>query len=159
MDLSPLIDQLALDDLQVDGEVFDEDFFVYHEDTDLAWRARLFDWRSLYVPGARATHRRRWKSDSRHEIDPSVVRHSFKNQYLAMIKNERPIPFLKDLPVILAREILRLGSVLLREPGLLLGYFDALKLAPRALAKRRVIQRRAAAIAERSPRSHATSTG
>jgi len=31
----------ALDDLAIDGELFDESFFAYHEDTDLCWRARL----------------------------------------------------------------------------------------------------------------------
>ena len=43
----------ALPDLQIDGELFDEDFFMYHEDTDLSWRANLLGWRVLYEPGAR----------------------------------------------------------------------------------------------------------
>ena len=34
----------AASELAVQGEVFDEDFFLYHEDTDLAWRAALFGW-------------------------------------------------------------------------------------------------------------------
>lgn len=36
--------------------LFDEDFFAYLEDVDLAWRARLAGWRALYVPGARVYH-------------------------------------------------------------------------------------------------------
>jgi len=36
--------------------LFDESFFAYHEDTDLAWRARLMGWRCLYVPTARVYH-------------------------------------------------------------------------------------------------------
>jgi GT2 family glycosyltransferase len=36
---------------------FDATFFVYLEDADLAWRARMRGWRSLYVPGAVAHHR------------------------------------------------------------------------------------------------------
>ena len=33
--------------------LFEEDFFAYLEDVDLAWRARLAGWRCLYVPAAR----------------------------------------------------------------------------------------------------------
>jgi GT2 family glycosyltransferase len=35
---------------------FDEDFFLYLEDVDLAWRARLRGWPSLHVPGAIVAH-------------------------------------------------------------------------------------------------------
>ena len=40
-----------LDDVAIAGEVFDEDFFAYREDADLAWRAQLLGWDALYVPG------------------------------------------------------------------------------------------------------------
>jgi GT2 family glycosyltransferase len=36
---------------------FDEDFFLYCEDTDLGLRARWAGWRCLYVPGAVVYHR------------------------------------------------------------------------------------------------------
>ena len=144
-----MIRRSALPDLEVNGEIFDEDFFAYHEDTDLAWRAQLMGWKAFYVPGARATHRRRWRRGTRRRIAPEVRRHSFKNHYLQMLKNERAGPFLRDLPVIAAWEALRFGFAVLREPGLLGGYRDAARLAPRAWAKRRIIQRRAASLRER----------
>lgn len=34
----------------------DEDFFMYYEDTDLAWRARLYGWKVLYAPQAKVRH-------------------------------------------------------------------------------------------------------
>lgn len=34
----------------------DESFFAYLEDADLAWRARMAGWRSVFEPAARATH-------------------------------------------------------------------------------------------------------
>ena len=34
-----------IDDISLDGEFFDEDFFVYREDADVAWRAQLMDWK------------------------------------------------------------------------------------------------------------------
>jgi GT2 family glycosyltransferase len=36
---------------------FDESFFAYLEDADLAWRARMAGWRAVYTPEARALHR------------------------------------------------------------------------------------------------------
>ena len=35
---------------------FDEDFFAYLEDVDLAWRARWLGWRACYAPTARVYH-------------------------------------------------------------------------------------------------------
>jgi GT2 family glycosyltransferase len=35
---------------------FDPSFFAYYEDADVAWRARMAGWRSLYVPAAVAYH-------------------------------------------------------------------------------------------------------
>lgn len=35
---------------------YDERFFLYYEDIDLAWRARLRGYRAVLVPGARVTH-------------------------------------------------------------------------------------------------------
>jgi GT2 family glycosyltransferase len=35
---------------------FDDSFFVYLEDADVAWRARMAGWRCLYVPGAVVHH-------------------------------------------------------------------------------------------------------
>src|SRR5207237_10299092 len=39
-----------VDEISVDGEFFDESFFSFREDADLAWRAQLLGWRCLYVP-------------------------------------------------------------------------------------------------------------
>lgn len=36
--------------------LFDEDFFMYMEDVDLAFRGRLAGWRCIYVPSARVHH-------------------------------------------------------------------------------------------------------
>lgn len=36
--------------------LFDEDFFLYTEDVDLAFRARLGGWKCIYVPSARVVH-------------------------------------------------------------------------------------------------------
>ena len=60
----------ALDDVALNGQYFDEDFFAYREDADLAWRCRLFGWTSIYVPTAVAHHRRRVTPERRAELPP-----------------------------------------------------------------------------------------
>jgi GT2 family glycosyltransferase len=48
----------------------DDSFFAYLEDADLAWRARMAGWRSVYTPEARALHRHSsvlgHRSDAKH---------------------------------------------------------------------------------------------
>lgn len=130
----------ALADLALDGEVFDEDFFVYHEDTDLSWRAQRLGWRVHYEPTARAAHVRGWRRGERFDVPTSIRRHSFKNHYLQLIKNESGSQLARDLPVLLAWEGLRLGYALLRDPAVLPGYVQAWRLSGRALQKRRLLQ-------------------
>jgi len=46
----------------IDGQLFDEDFFAYQEDVDLAWRMRRLGMHTAYVPTAVAWHHRRIQS-------------------------------------------------------------------------------------------------
>jgi GT2 family glycosyltransferase len=143
-----LVRRAALIDLDVAGEIVDEDFFAYHDDTDLCWRANRLGWRVLYEPRARGIHSRRWRRERRMQIEPRVRRHSFKNHYLQIIKNERIGDLLVNLPWLLAWELLRFGFAMLRDRPVLLGYRDAMQRVPQAIAKRREIsaqvERRAA---------------
>jgi GT2 family glycosyltransferase len=138
-----MIRVVALPDLEIDGEVFDEDFFMYHEDTDLGWRAAELGWHSLYVHDARAVHKRNWKAKGRFDISPEIRRHSFTNHYLQMIKNERAWRFVRDLPVILGWELARLGFALIKDRPMLSGYGNAWRLSGNAWRKRRLIRERA----------------
>ena len=132
----------AVSDISIDGELFDEDFFAYHEDTDLGWRAALLGWSVLYVPRAQALHVRGWRRDKRMWVSRRIRQHSFKNHYLQIIKNERASHFLLNLPVLLVWELLRLGSAVLRDPGVLPAYLQALRNVPSAWRKRRRIRDR-----------------
>ena len=49
----------ALEDVKIATGYFDDDFFVYREDVDLAWRLRGRGWTARCVPAALAWHRRR----------------------------------------------------------------------------------------------------
>ncbi len=137
-----MLRRTAIDDIALGKEVFDEDFFLYHEDTDLCWRANRLGWCVLYHPAARALHRRRWRRDRRNEIEPWVRCHSFKNHYLQILKNESLPGFLGVFPVLLGWELMRFGFALLRDPSILRGYGAALRLAPRTWRKRRLLERK-----------------
>jgi GT2 family glycosyltransferase len=73
--------------------LFDERFFAYLEDVDLAWRAQRAGWRCLYVPQARVLH---------HTSATSGEGSAFKNRLLGRnkvwlaVKNAR----LRDAPII-----------------------------------------------------------
>lgn len=142
----------ALADLALDGEIVDESFFAYHDDTDLCWRAQRLGWQVLYEPRAIAVHGRRWQRGRRMEIEASVRRHSFKNHYLQILKNERGVDALANLPWLLAWEMLRLGYAVIRDRAILPGYLDAWRAAPGALARRRMIRQRATRNAAAPPR-------
>jgi len=66
----------------------------------------------------------------------------FRNRYLMIAKND-PLPGLvRDLPRILAYEVLALGFAVLRERHLLRGYVEAARLLPRMRRKRSDLHRR-----------------
>jgi GT2 family glycosyltransferase len=77
-----------LEDVAIDGQYFDEQFFTYMEDVDLAWRARLLGWKSWYEPSAQAFHKRRFKPGGRGRMEKEIRRIAVKNRYLLLLKNE-----------------------------------------------------------------------
>jgi GT2 family glycosyltransferase len=76
-----------IDDVSIEGEFFDEEFFSFREDGDLAWRAQVLGWECLYVPGAVAWHVRRVTPERRRELPLVINWHSAKNRFLMRGKN------------------------------------------------------------------------
>lgn len=77
----------ALTDVKISTGFFDDDFFVYREDVDLAWRLRGRGWRARCVPSAVAWHRRRSLPERRGEMSPLANLHSVKNRFLLRVNN------------------------------------------------------------------------
>ena len=136
-----LYQRAMLDDVRLGDEYFDSTFFVYLEDVDLDWRARLRGWKACYVPTAVAEHERGHRG-ARHKQSTLEIRHSLKNRYLMMLRNDGPAELLPDLGAILFTEVLRLFDYALSNPAALAGYARALRYLPHAVATRRQIQGR-----------------
>lgn len=145
----------ALEDTAVKGEYFDEDFFAYKEDVDLAWRLRLMGWKSLYVPAARAYHYRALAGTEKFSIlkmarghaKRSVLRSrlSYRNHLLTLVKNEHPLNLLRDLPRIAIFEIGKFVYLTLFNPAALGAVPAFVRAFPGAVRKRRIIMDRARA--------------
>ncbi|GGI46204.1 glycosyl transferase [Paenibacillus marchantiophytorum] len=108
-----------INDISLNGEFFDEDFFAYKEDVEVAWRAQLLGWKAYYEPSAIAYHERGWKEGGRSSKPLFVRRLSYINRYKMMMKNDRISMILKHIISLLVYEFLSFGFALLREPKLL----------------------------------------
>ena len=119
--------------------VFDEEFFAYLEDVDLAWRARLAGWRCLYVPAARVYH-----VHSATAVEGS----SFKRRLLGrnkvwLIAKDYPMPrLLLYLPLIVLYDVAAVLFTLVsrRDTSSLRGRLEGLSGLFRMWRKRRVAQ-------------------
>jgi len=131
-----------LRDVAIDGEVFDEDFFAYREDADLAWRGRLFGWKAWCEPRAIAHHVRRVTPEVRRSLPPEINMHSVKNRFLLRMKNEGVYLALRNAPFELTRDALVVGAALTIERSSLPALRWVWRNRARVLAKRRVIQSR-----------------
>lgn len=129
-----------LEDVKIDGQYFDESFFAHKEDVDLAWRAQLFGWKSLFAPNAVAFHVRGFKPGERRAMPAEIRGHAIKNRYLMLMKNEVRQTFWRDWLRILSYDLKILGYLLLFEQRSLLAFWHCLRLAPAALRWRRTIQ-------------------
>lgn len=78
--------------------LYDERFFAYLEDVDLAWRAQRAGWRCRYVPAARVLHA---TSATSVQGSPFKNRLLGRNKVWLAMKNAR----MRDLPVVAAYDL------------------------------------------------------
>ena len=130
-------------------EYLDSLFFAYKEEVDLCWRGRLYGWKCIYVPQAIAYHLRGWGGGGlkhRRERSKSVPlylrRHSFKNRYYLMLKNDSLASLARDALFILWYEIRVFGYLLICEPAVLPAIVEVLSSLSKVLRYRQVIQSR-----------------
>src|SRR5713101_5915006 len=137
-----LYKRTMIDDISLDGEFFDSDFFVYREDADVAWRAQLMGWRCLYVPYARGYHVRNVLPGKRRALPPEINMHSVKNRFLLRMKNISGDLYRRNWFSISVRDLMVVACCLVWEHTSLKAFWYLAGNWKRILAKRREIQKR-----------------
>ncbi len=129
------------------GEVFDERFFAFYEDLDVAWRAHRVGWRAAYrhlavgwhargVTAASDAVRRRGRAILARS--PAARFHIVKNRYLTILRNDTPGAYLRDLPFIASRDLALCGLLLLTSPSVLARLWRERSVFRSALERRRL---------------------
>ena len=131
-----------IDDVSINNEFFDEDFFSFREDADVAWRGRLLGWRALYVPDAVAYHVRTVTPERRRSLPPAINMHSVKNRILLRLKNEGLYLALRNAPYELARDAMTIGAAMTIERSSFPALVWLWRNRRRILEKRRAVQQR-----------------
>jgi GT2 family glycosyltransferase len=88
---------------------FDELFFMYMEDTDLSWRARLLGYHSVYAADSIVYH------DYTLRFSADKTFYQERNRYLLLFKSLRWRTLIMLLPALLLAEIITWGFVLLQD--------------------------------------------
>lgn len=121
-------------------QLFDEAFFAYREDADLAWRASLLGWRCGYSPIVVGAHVRKVTQHRRASLDKDINCAGVRNRFLLQINN---FSFVRDwrsiLPGLIFRNLVVIAGVLLMEWGSVPAFRQCAMLFRRARARRRFL--------------------
>ncbi|WP_345111044.1 glycosyltransferase family 2 protein [Hymenobacter algoricola] len=142
----PLYRRRFIDDLRVEGQFFDERFFAHKEDWDVAWRGRLYGWRTLFEPACRAVHPRCFRPADlklRRRLSASMKQEAVKNQLLLLLKNLEPGRMVPVLARALPRQLAILAYSVLLERDSLQGYASVWRQRRAVWHSRQLVQHRA----------------
>ncbi len=128
--------------VSVEGEFFDEDFFAFREDGDLAWRAQVMGWKCLYTPTAVAWHVRRVTPERRKDLPLVINWHSAKNRFLMRGKNASGWLCWRLFFPVLWRDIMTFGYAAVRDRRLWSAVIYWWKVRDSIRRKRGIIQSR-----------------
>ena len=121
--------------------LFDEDFFLYSEDVDLAFRARLAGWKCMYVPSARVVHVHGGTAGLGSDMTVYFLN---RNLLWYITKNLPPMVLFVLMPWILARTCCDVPYYFLRKRGKAItkSKIDALRGLRAMLKKRKAIEKK-----------------
>ncbi|MFA6304723.1 MAG: glycosyltransferase family 2 protein [Patescibacteria group bacterium] len=152
---APIYRRSALEQVKIEAihgkaaEYFDEDFFSYKEDVDLAYRFQLAGYSAVYLPSAVAYHDRTTKGNNdlsdkatrlyRKGKDRQVKIYSYKNHLSAIYKNEFVANLFKYFWPIFFYECKKLIYLVIFEPATLKGLSLFFKQKKKMSAKRKYI--------------------
>ena len=122
--------------------LFDEDFFLFMEDVDLAFRGRLAGWKCRYVPTARAVHVHGGTAGFRSDLS---VYYGNRNLVWYVVKNFPRRTLVLSSPWIVGRNCAVIPYYIYHGKGcpIIRAKIDMMKGLPAMIRKRREINRRA----------------
>jgi GT2 family glycosyltransferase len=137
-----LLRRKMIDDISINGQYCDEDFFSFREDSDTSWRMQLLGWKCLYQPRAVAYHERSVFEGNRDQTSALINMHSTKNRFLMRMANITWPLYLRTFFPATLRDIGIVAYVLLKERTSLPALPYVFKHWRRLWARRQVIQSR-----------------
>lgn len=105
---------LPTSSLQQHSEIFDERFFAYREDADLAIRMLTLGWKTVFQPLAQCWHERKVLPETRGTLPAELNAYSVRNRFLLQHKNRFPYDIF-FFHKILSRNLLVIAAVALKE--------------------------------------------
>jgi len=107
--------------------VFDEKYFMYHEDVDLSWRIRLQGYKLVYCPSAIVYHKHMGTGVTGKKDRTTVISLWEKNRVRTLLKNYELSTLAAVIPTLIILKFLHMGYALyyrdVREvTGFLAGY-------------------------------------
>lgn len=143
----------ALETIRFQNEYFDEDFFAYKDDIDIARRLLRRGWTNWYDGTLTAYHFRsiRGQATTKNlQIAKNFRKRqsfnelsSYRNHWLCLMKHEHWSSIRKDLPWIMWYEFRKFIFLLFTKPSTLTVLRQVVRLRPRMIAKRRLIDQHA----------------
>lgn len=101
----------AVQDASIDGNIFEDKYFAYREDCDLAWRIRKVGWEARFAPEVKAYHYRGMygaykaglfeRLKNRRGQRPFAAALSLRNEIYTMIRNLDLLTFFRYSPFII----------------------------------------------------------
>ncbi len=138
----------SLEKLKIEGEYYDESYFMFWEDFDIGWRANLFGLKIKLIPNAIVFHFRggTLKMSFLTRFSMALSRpghikfHLVKNRYLTLIKNFRLRTNWHQIPMIALKDLIWVGMLTLSSPKIIIKLIGSGKLFRVALRRRKIIK-------------------
>lgn len=124
-----------LEDVKIDNEYFDEDFFILVEDFDIAWRANLLGWKGWFIPQLRCSH----QGGISRKKSKLLQYYTFRNRYFLLIKNESILGLLKLILFVWCYDLPRLFYLLFTNKYIIKALGEIKQFLPIMIRKRRKI--------------------
>lgn len=121
-----------LDNTASRKKIFDEAFFAYREDAELAWRAQRLGLVCRYVPQAVAIHKRAVLPENRSEVSTFVNYLGVRNRFLLQILHFSSSYTSAIMPGFVMRNLIVAFGVLLTEQSSIKALRDSWRLRRRA---------------------------